>query len=72
MRNGSSERDNDLRMVTQTVSDRSGGGTQVVWILEPMFFLDCPLSVSFFLFRLSFSNDLLNPFYVPVIALRGY
>lgn len=71
MRNGGSERDNDLPMVTQTVSDRAGVGTQVIWILEPMFFLDCSLRASFFLFGLSFSNDLLNPFYVPVIVLRG-
>lgn len=43
MGNGGSERGGELLMVTQTVSDRAGIGTQVIWIPEPMFFLDCPL-----------------------------
>lgn len=41
MRNEGSERSCHLPMVTQTVYDRAGMGTQVIWIPDPMFFLDC-------------------------------
>lgn len=48
-------------MVTQTVSDRAGIGTQVIWDPRAYILSGLPPMASLFLFGLSFSSDLWNP-----------
>lgn len=61
MRSRGSERGGDLPVVTQIVSHSDSRACS----------FGLPSIASFFLFSLSFGHDLLNPFYVPVIALRS-